>query len=614
MRYVFDIETNGLYESVTTVHCLSICPLEGSRKAIESFSDTSIPGVAGTILEGLQKLSEASELTGHNIVGYDLPVLKKLYDWEPSKDTIIFDTYVASRVFNPDRPRPSSATGSIGSHGLEAWGHRVGTPKPPYKEWGVFDPAMLRRNRADVEINHSVYHLLKAEAIDHDWKEALEIEHAVQEIIFRQEINGVQFNVKLAEQYVNDLESRIANISDELLTVLPVRFKSWGVPVSQPFKTNGHLKKMVTDWYPDFANDPNDGSGHIGGPFTRIEIIPFNLNSQTQLKEHLLKQGWIPTEYNTDDNGNQTSPKLTEDSFGSIVGDFGRLIKERVLLSHRCNQISGWLERVRPDGTISAGANTCGTNTGRFRHSGVVNVPKAAKEVFFGKEMRSLFMAREGRVFVGHDASGLELRMLAHYMDDPEFSESVVNGVKEDGTDIHTRNKLAAALDTRDQAKSFIYAFLYGAGDEKIGQVVGGTESDGARLKRTFLKNIPSLARLIKRVKRASQRGFLVGLDGRKVWMRGSSHAALNTLLQSAGAVVMKKSIIILDEMVKLEGLDVVKVIDMHDEAQADVHPDHVERYKELAVQSIRLAGEHFKLKVPLDGEAKHGNNWADTH
>jgi DNA polymerase I-like protein with 3'-5' exonuclease and polymerase domains len=199
-------------------------------------------------------------------------------------------------------------------------------------------------------------------------------------------------------------------------------------------------------------------------------------------------------------------------------------------------------------------------------------------------------------------------------MNDPEFTESIINGSQELGTDIHTRNQLAAGLSTRDQAKSFIYAFLYGAGDEKIGTVVQGSAVDGARLKRTFLKNLPALKRLLERVKKASRKGYLIGLDGRRVWMRGSEHAALNTLLQSAGAIVMKKSMIILDELVKLENLDVVKVIDQHDEAQADVLPEHVERYKELAVQSIRLAGEYFKLKVPLDAEASHGANWSETH
>ena len=248
-----------------------------------------------------------------------------------------------------------------------------------------------------------------------------------------------------------------------------------------------------------------------------------------------------------------------------------------------------------------------------MRHIDVVNIPKASKHVFFGTEMRSLFCVPEGKILVGHDASGLELRMLAHYMDDKAFTEELIHG------DIHTRNQEMAGLPTRDMAKTFSYGFLYGAGDEKIGKIVGGTAKDGKELKRRFLANLPSLKRLIDRTRTASKKGWLKGLDGRKVMMRSydgevMEHKALNTLLQSAGAIVMKKSMILLDKSVRDHKLDVLKVIDQHDEGQAEVIPEHVELYKQLAVQSIVDSGIHFKLNCPLAGEAKSGLNWATTH
>jgi len=364
----------------------------------------------------------------------------------------------------------------------------------------------------------------------------------------------------------------------------------------------------------------------VGGPFSRLKIEEMNLGSMPQVKEYLLSQGWEPTEWNYDDAGNRSSPKLTEDSYDSITGGIGKLIKDRILFSHRRSQILGWIENIREDGRLTAGINPCGTNTGRARHHGVVNVPKAAKHVFYGYEMRSLFTASNGRVLVGHDADGLELRMLAHYMDDPEFTKAVVSGSKEDGTDIHSINQRLAGLPTRDHAKTFIYAFLYGAGDEKIGSIVGAGAAEGSELKRRFLSNLPALKRLIDRVKRASKKGYLKGLDGRKIWMRSfdgkvQTNKALNTLLQSAGAIVMKKSMTILDSSVhsilnqsNSTSESILKVLDMHDEAQADVLPEYVDQYKELAVQSIVKAGEHFQLRCPLAAEAKVGANWAETH
>tara|TARA_R110000772_G_scaffold184459_4_gene295471 strand:+ start:464 stop:1492 length:1029 start_codon:yes stop_codon:yes gene_type:complete len=340
-----------------------------------------------------------------------------------------------------------------------------------------------------------------------------------------------------------------------------------------------------------------------------------------QVKKYLLESaGWVPTEWNYKD-GQRTSPKLTEDSYDSITGSIGSSIKDRFLYNHRKSQISGWLERVRDDGRITASANTCGTNTGRFRHSGVVNVPKAKDYVFLGPQMRSLFTCSEGRKFIGHDACGVQLRMLAHYMNDDEFTKAVVNGKEADGTDIHTLNQKLAGLPTRDAAKTFIYAFLFGAGNDKIGSIIGGTAEDGAAIKRRFLKGLPALAKLIKNVKRASKKGYLKGLDGRKVWMRREKgtnkiqeHKALNTLLQSAEAVVMKESMVVLDSAVTARGIDVWKVLDMHDEAQADVLVEDIELYSELAADSLVQSGINLNMRVPLAADVKVGNNWKETH
>jgi len=192
-------------------------------------------------------------------------------------------------------------------------------------------------------------------------------------------------------------------------------------------------------------------------------------------------------------------------------------------------------------------------------------------------------------------------------MNDEGYTNEILTG------DIHTANQLASGLETRDQAKTFIYAFLYGAGDSKIGSIVGGSAKDGKRLKEKFLANTPSLGRLRERVGVASGRGYVLGLDGRRVYVR-SQHAALNTLLQSAGAIVMKKALCLLDEYATKWNINYNFIGNIHDEIQTEVREEKAKVFGGLAISCVEAAGIHYKLNCPLAGEFKVGNSWADTH
>jgi len=225
----------------------------------------------------------------------------------------------------------------------------------------------------------------------------------------------------------------------------------------------------------------------------------------------------------------------------------------------------------------------------------------------FGKDCRSCWTVGEGYKLVGVDASGLELRMLAHYMADEEYVNEIING------DIHTANQKFAGLESRDKAKTFIYALIYGAGDEKIGTIIDGSRNDGKRLRERFLSSLPSYKTLKERVDRAAEKGFLKGLDGRKLLLR-HKHAALNTLLQGGGAIVMKKALCILDKRLKQCNIDFKFVANIHDEWQIEVKECQANRVGQLAVQSIIDAGKHFDMRCPLDGEFRIGGNWSETH
>ena len=292
----------------------------------------------------------------------------------------------------------------------------------------------------------------------------------------------------------------------------------------------------------------------------------------------------------------------------TIMGEYFLLIKR---LGQLGDGRQGWL-KVERGGRIHGSCNTNGAVTGRATHAypNVAQVPSLGAP--YGKECRSLFTVGKGNVLVGVDVSGLELRCLAHYMakyDGGAYGETVVNG------DIHTVNQKAAGLETRSLAKTFIYAFLYGSGVANLGRLCGHGAKEGSQLKARFLKKIPALATLIERVQKASERGYLVGLDGRRLKVR-SAHSALNVLLQSAGAIICKQWMVEFDKALKEKGLSesCQQVAWVHDEIQLETKEDMADEIGKLAVESIKRAGEHFEIRCPLDGEYNIGANWAETH
>lgn len=358
----------------------------------------------------------------------------------------------------------------------------------------------------------------------------------------------------------------------------------------------------------------------------RMQIIGLKPGTMTkrQVFELLLKKRKVPG-----------GAKLSEDSLNKIKGgELGMLLKQRLTYAHRRSLIKGLIKLVRPDGRIPAEAIPIGTPTMRMRHAKVVNIPKAAKHVLFGAHCRALFEAgfcpKEDnprglvicghwvspgrRILVGYDGAGLELRMLAHYVNDEEYTRQILEG------DIHSYNQQLAGLPNRDAAKTFVYAFLYGAGDQKIGDIIEGTREDGKAIKERFFESLPKLKELIEKVKEDAEEGFLIGLDGRKLWLRKDSkgrpmtHKALNLLLQSAGAVVMKYAMILLEEAIEELGLDAIKVIDMHDEGQYDVHPKDVAKVRQLMDNCVKRAGELLGMKIPLASDSVAGLSWKDTH
>ena len=574
-QFVLDIEANGL--DPDTVWCIVVRQL-GHDDPL-TWSGDRLP----EFITWLQ-LQDECELIGHNLIGYDIPVLEKLLAVDFSKCKIT-DTLVMSRLANPSRE---------GGHSLDNWGTILNCPKGDHNVWDVFSYDMLEYCIQDVRVNTLVYKRLLSELRGFE-SESIDLEHEVQSIVTQQIKTGWLLDQGKAYNLLATLKEKKNDLEDEVHEVfkpLPTFVKE----ITPKIKKDGTLsvvglKFLGEQWETAVA------------PFSRIDFPVFNLGSRQQIGRHLQYYGWKPKQFT------ETGQAIVDEAvLGTVKGiPQAALIAEYLMIQKRVAQVQSWLEAVKDDGRVHGYVNANGAVTGRMTHSSPNMGQVPAVYSPYGKQCRDVWTVPEGYKLVGMDASGLELRMLAHYMNDEVYTNEILTG------DIHTANQLASGLETRDQAKTFIYAFLYGAGDAKIGSIVGGTAKDGKRLKEKFLGNTPSLGRLRERVGVASGRGYVLGLDGRRVYVR-SQHAALNTLLQSAGAIVMKKALCLLDEYATKWNINYNFIGNIHDEIQTEVREEKSEVFGRLATSCVEAAGIYYKLNCPLAGEFKVGDSWADTH
>jgi len=515
-----------------------------------------------TTASTLQKvLNDAEKIVGHNLIGFDVGVLDRVWNVRISRDHVV-DTLYLSRLYNPSQE---------GGHSLRNWGTILGgTGKIAFEDFDAgFTEEMVEYCIADVELTERVHKWLELQLDKEGFsQQSIDLEHRVGWITTEQERNGFKLDVPYAEKLMMDLMFEMNNIEAELQAIFPpIVEERWSE------KTGKQLKDKVT---------------------------VFNPGSRKQIAERLQGLG-VKFDKKTEKGNIIVDEKVLE----GIDRPEAKAVARYMMLQKRVAQIDSWLKAVKDDGRVHGRVITNGAVTGRMTHQSPNMAQVPAVSAPFGTECRSCWTVDEGNVLVGIDASGLELRMLAHYMDDEDYTNEILNG------DIHTANQRAAGLETRPLAKTFIYAFLYGAGDAKIGAIVGGNSGTGRRLKERFLHNTPALEELRGRIDRQAQSGVLVGLDGRKLRVR-SQHAALNTLLQGAGACVMKQAVVHLAD--KLRNIPHKFVANVHDEWQIETPAHYADTVGRIGVRSIRIAGETLGLRCPLDGEYRVGNNWAETH
>jgi DNA polymerase-1 len=550
MKIVLDIETNSTHDKIWM--CVT--------RNIET-DEVQVWKAAS----GLQKYLEVCDLIiMHNGINFDAPVLRK--NWNVTmKLNQVYDTLVASRLLNPSLED---------GHSLDAWGKRLGFLKGDFNDWdNGATPEMEEYCVQDTLVTKELYKYLVNELNKQNFSQrSIDLEHNVQAIITKQEENGFKLDEPKALLLLAELKAKLDSIQSEMQSLFPPRV------------TSGRVHKVS------------------GKPLKDI-VEPFNPGSRKQIAERLIEKGWKPKKHTE-----KGSVIVDEAVLETLDYPEAKTLAQYMMLQKRIAQIESWLDAMESDGRVHGRVITNGAVTGRMTHMSpnMAQVPNSGSP--YGPDCRELWTVEKGNALVGIDAAGLELRMLAHYMNDNEYTTEVVSG------DIHTANQKAAGLETRNQAKTFIYAFLYGAGATKIGSVVGGSAKEGQNLIDSFLRNTPKLKELREKVSRVySTKGKLPGLDGRQLLVR-SEHSALNTLLQGAGAIVMKQALVLLDRKLKVLNLPYKFVANVHDEWQIEVPWTFAEQVGRLGVESIEEAGKVLEMRCPLTGEFKYGNNWKETH
>ena len=549
MYIVLDIETNLSHDTIWMCVTRDI------------HTDETIVWKTST---GLQEyLAKAEKIIGHNVIGFDFPVLKNVWQIQVKKSQVI-DTLVMSRLYSPSMD---------GGHSLESWGNRLGFHKLEFTD---FDSGasieMEEYCKIDTKVTAELYKHLTQEMENDFSKESITLEHQVAIIIAEQERNGFKLDMPKALCLLSELKTKLDIIQVEMEAIFP--------PVVISGRTHSTSGKPLKDI-----------------------VTPFNPGSRQQIAKRLQEKGWKPKKHTE-----KGSIIIDEEVLASLDYPEAKAIAEYMMLQKRIGQVDSWIKAVEDDGRVHGRVITNGAVTGRMTHMSpnMAQVPNSGSP--YGPECRELWTIEKGNKLVGIDASGLELRMLAHYMNDNEYTNEVVSG------DIHTANQTAAGLQTRNQAKTFIYAFLYGAGSAKIGSIVGGSAKEGQKLIDSFLRNTPKLKALREKVARIySTKGWLQGLDGRKLLVR-AEHSALNTLLQGAGAIVMKQALVLFKKELTKQKIWHEFKVNVHDEWQIECKAEDAEKVGIIGKESIKQAGVVLNMRCPLDGEYKIGDSWKMTH
>lgn len=608
MEVVCDIETDALEDpkNIWVVVCI-----ETETEKVHVFRDK----------ESFCRFARGvSRWVGHNFLGFDLGVLNRLWGANISPLAVL-DTLVISRLLWYNIP---------GGHSLEAWGIRLGHPKDTFSDFSRYSQELENRCCGDSKITLQLRNNFRKYLSQDTFQKSILIEHIMAIILHDVHNNGFRFDFNKAEQLYSKLKDRLAALDLEIKTAFPPRTKLKREITPKATK-HGTLHLSDFRW---LGPEPVLDGFAPGIPFSVFEWVEFNPGSPGQIVERLNDAGWSPTEPTDSGASFKVNERNLETVSEDAPGAVQRLV-ERLLLAQRVRVLEEWFKACslksgapRIHGTI----NHIGTWTHRCSHTNpnMGNVPSThskygdpklkaiAKEI--GTELRSLWIASEGNVLVGCDADGIQLRIFAHYINDPEFTAALVSGDSKLGTDAHSLNARVLGV-SRDQAKTFIYAFLLGAGVAKTATILACSMDEARDKREGFINRYPGLKYVREElIPRDVERGYFEGFDGRKVIIdetkRGGNVQGyvLGGYLQNGEACVMKHANYLWRKELVSNGIWFKQVNFVHDEWQTETHPEDSGTVGRSQSDSIRKIGIEFGLNCPLAGSYKIGNNWYETH
>jgi DNA polymerase I len=598
--YVFDLETNGLYDEVTTIHCLVLHDL--NRDQTFTYGPDSIAA-------GLEHLATADVLIGQNILFFDIPVIRKLYPFYTFAAARIIDTLITTRLIWPKEKLYDMDTEQYtqvppklrGSASLKAWGYRLSDYKISFKDFKEYSEEMLAYCIQDVNVTTQLFRHTQKQTCS---EAALKLEHDFALAIEKQIRSGFPFDVDACLDLVDDLRTKQATLEASLKELFPP-------------------KKIETIFVPKVNNA---GRGYVKGqPFTKVMHEEFNPGSRQQIVDRLqTKYGWVPEK--STEKGN---PSIDDDVLSALPYPEAKPLAEYMLIKKRLGQIAdgnnAWLKLVNDEtGCMHGDVVTNGCITGRCAHRNpnMGQVPAGYSE--YGKECRGLFHAPDGWTLIGVDAKALELRCLAGYLaywDGGEYARVVTD----ESIDIHTYNQEMFGVATRDIAKRLLYGLLYGCGALKAGTIIDPNEKNelilrelGSTAINSFMQGIPALKELKNRIAHnIAKREYLIGLDGRPLFCR-SDFKGLNVLLQSSGALIMKQVVIELHnkmyDLGYIYGHDWQQNAMIHDEVQVSCPPAMVDTLTSVALEAFPASQQFFDFQCPIHGDAHVGYSWDQTH
>jgi DNA polymerase-1 len=602
MKLVFDIEGNNLLPGLDTFHCAGAQDVDTGEEYW--FRPNQLQ-------EFLDLLDSATVIVAHNAFGYDIPALdilsRKYFNkpWEPKAS--VQCTKVMSQVLSYRR---------FGfGHSLKQWGQHFGDQKGDYTGgFEEFNEDMFVYMQQDVRLGTRVYKALMQEtknAVQHFGSKkvlsALRSEMDMDRIMVRQCQNGWAFDKKSATQLLKDIAAKMTQIEDFINPQLPARVKKVDdTPKAPKYTKAGKLVSHLDKWF-RFDGKCTVDDCPLWGEFSRIEFITGDVGNTDTVKRMLYSLGWKPDEWNWKKVNGQfvkVSAKLSDSSLEGL-GDVGKALMEYYTLRSRKSIMEGWYAHIDNNDRLHGDVFNIGTPTFRQTHKIIANLPSG--KATLGPEIRRLFVSRPGYKLVSADSAACQLRLLAHYLKDPEFTHTILEG------DIHQKNADILGCD-RNTAKPFIFAFLYGAGGKKLGSILGVSDKEGNKKKKQFLDAMPQLKALIEKVQEiVDVQGFIPGLDDRPIYTE-SAHKALNYLIQGAEAVVMKYTIVMIEEELAKAGLDQSILLFYHDEVTYEVREDQAEEAQAIIRRCFEEAPKKVGVDIMACGDCKIGDDYYDVH